>query len=98
MAWGTKGPGPGRLGIIFRVDAAFVFRLYNSVIFRLATAIIFRLDAAIIFRLDTAIIFRLDTAIISRLAIIHQICNKYALFDFQTPFLQKKNPGGHGAG
>ena len=46
------------------------------------TAIIFRLDTAIICRLDTAIIFRLDTAIIFRLAIIHQFCNKYALFDF----------------
>ena len=51
-----------------------------------------RLDTAIIFCLDAAMIFRLDTAIIIRLAIIHQFCNKYAFFDFWTPFLQKKKP------
>ena len=38
LAWGAKGPGPGRLG---RLDTAFIFRLDNSIIFRLATAIIF---------------------------------------------------------
>ena len=81
LAWGAKGHGPGRLGFGFggprvlgRAGLAFIFRLDNSICFRLATAIIFRLDTAIIFRLDTAIIFRL--------AIIHQFCNKYALFDF----------------
>ena len=75
LAWGAKGPGPGRLGIyllpryciFFRLDTAIFFRLDTATIFRLDAAIIFRLYTAIIVRLDTAIIFRLDTAIIFRL-------------------------------
>ena len=71
-----------------------MFRLATAVIFRLDTAFIVRLATAIIFRLDTAIIFRLDTAIIFRLAIIHQFCNKYALFILDAFFAEKKPPEG----